>query len=147
MSEAAALGYIYCVMKSDSSLSADEVKIGSEINQLLGQTLPSHSFQKELELIANYSDLQTAASDAKTSTANAAAQSSVTPGAKGLPNTDPMPAAPVAMGRQRSLDEKEYQILQMMEAIGEDKVTCTFYLESMDYNLEAAMDLYKSNLK
>ena len=35
----------------------------------------------------------------------------------------------------------------MMEAIGEDKVTCTFYLESMDYNLEAAMDLYKSNLK
>jgi hypothetical protein len=48
------------------------------------------------------------------------------------------------MFRERSLDEQEYTILTMMERTGEDRDVCYFYLESMDWKIDAAIELLKS---
>ncbi|RYG65616.1 hypothetical protein EON64_11550 [archaeon] len=75
-----------------------------------------------IQLIANYSDLQEqkTAAAAAASTANAATTSppnAVSGGTSVLATTSsavdskgPIPAPPVPVGRQRSMDEKEYQV-------------------------------------
>lgn len=51
---------------------------------------------------------------------------------------------PLPVQRERSLDDKEYTVLEMMERTGEDRDVCYFYLESMGWELDAAVELLKS---
>lgn len=51
---------------------------------------------------------------------------------------------PPSLLRQRSLDDKEYAVLTMMEKTGEERDVCFFYLESMGWDLDEAIKLLKS---
>jgi hypothetical protein len=158
MAENAALQFAHFSISGDGVAFLKELQLDAALLERAKTPLIPHSFAREFELIANYSDTLAQKAKAKCGDRKKQSVGSGKDTAKDKPEAPIIPptiatpdiskdismtVAPI-LKRQRSLDEREYTVLSMMERCGEDKDVCFFYLESMGWDLEAALELLKS---
>ena len=133
----------------DENLLPTTLNVPSDIEQLVSWSVPKvYGFENEQKIVDNY-NTQKANNLAIAASASVVNDKPVSP----EPVSAPAPTkttAPETGGNASDGSNKnssvwyEEQVNKMITETGQNKEVCQFYLESMDWNLEQAVSMYKN---
>jgi hypothetical protein len=156
-----ALQYAHYQLKDKTGIPAHLFQVNEEYLQAANKIIPKPSFQRDSELVSQYSDWNRQKQEIEAqrrSYTKLSSNESDGPILQGqssgaalssLVGTESIPSPPVG-GIQRSITaedqftSQELAVSEMMRETNESKDVCIFYLESTNWDLASAVDLLRS---
>ena len=114
--------------------------VPEDINDLVNSDIPKvYTFQKEKDFLTKYASIETSSRIKKGEEPIHKPPTSSTEGAE--------KAAKTSASAEPQLENPWYQeqVLKMMSLTGQNHTTCQFYLESQDWDMDAAVASFRSS--